>query len=245
MKIKTDIIFSILLYLLSACQKEVGFPDNGDSSSTSYQTLGTYDSTGKPNYLLPKDNISSGMITYVKSTLPEKSDLTKTMPELLTNSTIADIMITQSSDVLITFAFQNTIYANALAFYTYSTNIPPTSITDIKSITYIFPNAGAGTPLRSGDKVKIGRFEPGTSIGFVLMKGAWNPTTKTLDNTVEHYLSTDSLNPEPDPKLKRHTVIINYNAENKTLYGFENTNRASDKCDHDFNDVVFYATVTP
>jgi hypothetical protein len=185
------------------------------------------------------------MMSYIKSTLVEKSDLSKTNPDLLTKGTNADIVITQSSDVLITYAYHNTIYANALAFYTYPTNKPLTSVKDIKSITYIFPNAGAGTTLRAGDKVKIGRFDPGTSIGFVLMKNGWNTSTKTLDNNAEQYFSTDNINPEADPKLKRHTVTINYATENKSLFGFENTNRTSEKCDNDFNDVVFYATLTP
>jgi hypothetical protein len=39
--------------------------------------------------------------------------------------------------------------------------------------------------------------------------------------------------------------MLNYASESKTLLGFENTDRTSDKCDNDFNDVVFYATVAP
>ncbi|MCU7552809.1 DUF4114 domain-containing protein [Chitinophagaceae bacterium LB-8] len=244
MKIAYFATLLILLLIVGSCQKEEVLSEPSDFSSASYQTLGTYDTTGKPNYLLPKDNVSSGMISYVKSTLIEKSDLSKTNPELLTASVNTDIVLTTPSDVLITFVYQNTAYPNTLAFYTYPTNSPPTSAKDVKTITYIFPNSGIGTPLRAGDKVKIGRFEAGTSIGFVMMKGAWDPTTKIIDNKAEHYCSTDILNPELDPKLKKHAVIINYSSENKSLIGFENTNRTSEKCDNDFNDVVFYTTLT-
>lgn len=233
-----------LLLIIGACQKEP-LTKPVDFTETTYQSLGTYDSTGKPNYLLPKDPISTGMLSYVRNTLIEETDLRNTSPELLTNNTYADIAITQPSDVLITFVYQNTSPSNTLAFYTYPTGNPPSSAKDIKTITYIFPSAGKGTPLRSGDKVKIGRFEPGTTIGFVLLRGAWNNTTKTIDNNVEHYCSTDSLNPEVDPKLKKHAVSISYTSENKTLIGFENTDRTKASCDHDFNDLVFYATVTP
>jgi Domain of unknown function (DUF4114) len=243
MKINTCITLSIPLLLLCACKKEI-LSRPVDFSSASYQTLGTYDSTGKPNNLLPRDNISSEMMSYVKTTLVEKSDVSKTFPELLSKSS-ADFAITQSSDVFITYAYNNTVYSNALAFYTYPTGTPPTTGKDIKSITIIFPNAGAGTKLKAGDKVNIGRFEPGTSIGFVVLKGAWDATTKSLNNKVEHYLSTDILNPEVASSLKRHTVMLNYASENKTFIGFENTDRTSEKCDNDFNDIVFYSTVAP
>lgn len=244
MRIINYSLLLIPLLVLGACQKEP-LTKPVDFTETSYLTLGSYDSSGKPNYLLPKDPISSGMLSFVRNTLIEATDLRNTSPELLTNNTYADIVITQSSDVFITFVSQNTSPSNALAFYTYSTGNPPSRAKDIKTITYIFPSAGRGTPLRSGDKVKIGRFEPGTTIGFVILRGAWNNTTKTIDNNVEHFCSTDSLNPEVDPKLKKHAVSISYTSENKTLIGFENTDRTKAECDHDFNDLVFYATVTP
>jgi hypothetical protein len=101
------------------------------------------------------------------------------------------------------------------------------------------------TGLRAGDKIKIGRFQPGTSVGFVLLQKAWNTTTKVLNNKAVHFCSNDALNPEIDPKLKKHVVLINYPSENKVLIGFEDLDRTTSECDHDFNDVVLYATVTP
>ena len=83
----------------------------------------------------------------------------------------------------------------------------------------------------------------GTSIGFVLMQSAWSITTGTLDNNVVHFCSNDVLNPEVDPNLKKHAVLINYAPENKVLIGFEDIDRTEPKCDNDFNDVVVYATV--
>ncbi len=83
-------------------------------------------------------------------------------------------------------------------FYTYPTAKPPLRAADIKTITFIFPNAGQSSPLEAGDKVKIGRFGPGTSVGFILLHGGWNNDTSELDNKVVHYYSTDILNPEPE-----------------------------------------------
>lgn len=235
----------IIIITISACKKDpvtvpVAF------TSTTYQTLGSYDNSGTPSYLVtPRDNISPTLLSYINNTLVEKTDLRKSNPALLSTQAIADIAITQPSDAYVTFVFTLTNNANALAFYTYPTATPPASAKDIQVITYIFPSVGSGTKLKAGDKVKIGRFQAGTSIGFVLLQDAWVATTKTLNNNVVHFCSNDVLNPEVDPNLKKHAVLINYTAENKTLIGFENTNRTDKKCDNDFNDVVFYATVTP
>ena len=235
----------VITISLVTCKKDKPVTIPVEFNSTTYVTLASYDSFGKPSNLLPPDAISSNLMSYVNSILIEESDLRPRHPELLSTSAIADIAITQASDVFITFVSQITTFTNGVAFYTYSTTAPPTSPDDIKTITYFFPNAGTGTKLKPGDKLKIGRFQPGTSIGFVLLKSAWDPTTKRLNNKVVHFCSNDVLNPEVDPALKKHAVLINYAAENKVLIGFENSDRSSERCDHDFNDVILYATVTP
>jgi hypothetical protein len=215
-------------------------------NTTTYQTLGSYDDNGRPNNLETPDVISSNMKSFVNGILIEKSDLRPRHPELLSTNAIADIAITQPSDVFVTFVSQITTNSpNALAFYTYPTNTTLKSPDDIDTIKYFFPSAGSGSTLQAGDKIKLGRFQPGVSIGFVLMKGAWNPATKSIDNKVVHFCSNDVLNPEIDPSLKKHAVLVTYVPENKVLIGFENTDRSSSKCDHDFNDVVVYATVKP
>jgi hypothetical protein len=242
MKMKTYTALCIIFLIAGACKKDpVTIPV--DFSSTTYQNLGAYDSSGTPSYLLPKDPVSGGLQTYVNSILIEKSDLRPRHPELLTNPAIADITISAAADVFITFVSQLTESTNALAFYTYPTTHPPASAKDIQTITYIFPSIGLGTKLKAGDKVKIGNFQVGTSIGFVLLKNAWDPNSRTLDNKATHFCSNDVLNPEVASDLKKHAVLINYAAENKVLVGFENTDRTSKTCDHDFNDVVFYVTV--
>lgn len=243
MKMKNYSPLFALLLMFGACKKDVVLTKPVDFTATSYQSLGTYDSLGTPNYLSTPDVISSDMLSYIKTTLVEKSDLRKTHPELLTTKAIADIAITKPSDVSITFVSQITTSSNTLAFYTYPSNTPPASAKDIKTITYILPNMGLGTKLKAGSKVKIGTFEAGTSIGFVLLKGAWNAATKSIDNNAIHFCSNDVLNPEIDPNLKKHAVLINYPSENKVLIGFENTDRTDKSCDNDFNDVVIYATV--
>lgn len=231
---------ALIIFFLSACRK----PDPAKISfkTTKYESLGSYDSDGKPINLL-KDNISPEMLSFIKTSLPDGINLTKTHPELFTSSANNDIQIRQHSDVYITFVSQGSGSTNSIAFYTYPTNQPPESQEDISLITYVFPNVGNGTTLAPGDKVKIGTFEAGTSIGFVVLHSSWDLTTKKLNNNVVHFCSDDVLNPEIDPALKKHAVFIDYQSEKKTLVGFEDNDRSNPNCDNDFNDLVFYTTV--
>ena len=233
-----------LLFIFSSCQKEVQSRPVSFKETT-YNFLGPYDAYGTPDYLLARDVISPDMLSFINSIIPDQSDLRKTHPELLGSSAIADIRITQEADVYLTYVSHGAGESNAIAFYTYPTNSAPASAKDIEVITYAYPNASSKTKLVAGDKVLLGRFQPGTSIGFVLMQAAWDGTTQTLNNEAVHFCSNDVLNPEVNVNLKKHAVLIDYSAENITLIGFEDLDRTDEHCDNDFNDVVLYTTVVP
>lgn len=236
-------VFFALSILFLSCKKEEPVTRIVEFTSTTYETLGGFDTNGRPNYLMQPDVVSSSLLAYINNTLPNQSDLRTTNPSLLTTKAIADIAITSQSDVMITFVSTGAGATNTFAFYTYPTNQPPATTKDIKTITYVFPSSGANTTLQRGDKVKLGTFTAGTSIGFVLLAKGWDPVTKNINNKVVHFCSNDVLNPEVNPGLKKHAVLIDYPQENKVLIGFEDLDRTDGKCDHDFNDVVFYCTV--
>ncbi|MEO5649596.1 MAG: DUF4114 domain-containing protein [Ginsengibacter sp.] len=240
----TLLLFVILLSLAS-CKKDNSVTKPVKFTSTTYKTLGTYDAAGIPTYATTPDVISSDLLSFIYNTLPERTDLRVSNPELLTTKAIADIKITRSSEAFITFVSSGTGRTNSFGFYTYPTNQPPATTKDINTITYIFPYCGNRTTLKDGTKVDIGRFEAGTSIGFVLLQNGWDTTNHKLNNNVVHFLSNDILNPEVDPNLKKHAVLINYAPENKVLIGFEDIDRTSSDCDHDFNDLIVYCTLTP
>jgi Domain of unknown function (DUF4114) len=244
MKIKICLPLIAILFMLNACKKTI-VTKPVEFTSTQYQLLGTYDSTGKPDYLTTSDTISPALLTFIDTALPDAKNLTIKNPALFTSSAIADIVVTQQSNVFVTFVSEGAGLTNSIAFYTYPTGQPPKSADDIKLITYVFPNAGNQTPLQPGDKVLIGRFDAGTTVGFLIMENGWNLSTRQLDNNVVHFCTDDVLNPEVDPNLKRHAVLLNYAPENKVLISFEDTNRTESNCDNDFNDVVIYCTVTP
>jgi hypothetical protein len=231
-----------LLVVISSCRKDpVTKPV--EFKSTAYNTLSSYDLTGKPDNLL-HESISPDLLHFIDTLLPDGRNLSVSHPGLFTNPEIGDITITQPSTVYITFVKQSGANNNSIAFYTYPTSKPPTKPEDIKQITYFFPSAGNLSPLQAGDMVNLGNFEPGISIGFVLMQDAWSAKKHDLNNDAVHFCTNDALNPEVDPKLKKHGVLISYPPTKKVLIGFEDVDRTTSGCDDDFNDVVVYATVT-
>lgn len=231
-----------IFFMIASCHKDpVTKPVK--FTSTTYTTLSSYNIQGKPDNLL-KDTISPALLHFIDTLLPSGKNLTLSHPELFDNSGIGDITITKPSTVYITFVSQSGAWNNSIAFYTYPTNKPPTQAKDIEKIIYFFPSAGSATPLVAGDKVNIGNFNVGTSIGFVLMQNAWNTKNSSLNNDAVHFATNDALNPEVDPKLKKHGVLIYYAPEKKVLIGFEDLDRTTKECDNDFNDVLIYATVT-
>lgn len=247
MKTTKAILACSLALALFSCKKEtitkapvtkpVDFPE------TEYKVLAPYDSTtGIPNNL-EHGSVSGSLLAFIKKNLPEEKDLRETNSALLNSNTSTDFRITEKSKVSLTFVSKVTRFKNAIAFYTYPTANPPASPKDIKTITYFLPNAGVGTNLKAGDRINIGTFDAGTSIGLVLMKDAWDAGKGALNNKAVHFCYNDVLNPEVSPSLKKHVVLLNYEPENKILIGFEDIDRTSSECDHDFNDVVMYASI--
>ena len=242
---------NILFFLLfavsfSACKKE---PVNGGSTPvvftvTKYINMGSYNDKGVPDYLVAGDQPSKELISFINTQLPEYSDIRTSHPEYLKN---ADLSLAVKSEVFITFMDEGTGFTNTLGYYLYKTGSSPKKAEDIQNIVYMFPNSSKATlgGLVAGDKISLGVIEAGTSIGFVLLEKAWNPLTKTVNTKAPHYCSNRELNPENRDELKQHTALFEYPAENKTIIGFEDINRTLPECDHDFNDVVIYATVKP
>jgi len=207
-------------------------------------TLGTFDSEGVPDYLETSDVISPELLAFISASLPESKPVPTYHPAFLASDAQTNIDIIAIADVWVTFVHEGAGYKNVLGFYTYDTGNPPATVEDISEVTIIFPNvsfAGSGGGLQSGDKVRIGRFDPGTSVGFVLLANGWNGS---INNGLRQLFSHEGLNPETNPDLQQHNVLL-YDAQNELfLLGFEDLNRM-ESSDEDFNDAVFYISSNP
>ncbi|AMR30135.1 hypothetical protein A0256_01230 [Mucilaginibacter sp. PAMC 26640] len=218
------------------------------SSPGAFEYMGAYDNSGVPKYLeATSDVISADLLSYINASLPETQDVRKLHPSYLQSSATADLIITKTADVWITFVSEGAGYLNTLCYYTYPTGSAPKSASDISKVTYIFPNAslpGSGGGLKSGSKVKLGRFDAGISIGFVLLANAWNSGARLVDHSATKFYSTTACNPETTADLKKHTVLLYSETQNLYLIGIDDQNRQGGS-DNDFNDLLFYATSNP
>lgn len=197
---------------------------------------------GIPKYLeKEQDVIDAQTLQYINSSLPESVPVMDHHPEYLRSGVSPVLHITKRTPVMLTFVSEGASYQNTLAYYTYPTNNPPKSPDDIKKATFIFPNAsvgGSGGALKPGDKVNLGTFDEGTTIGFIVLRNSW--TSTDIETGVNKFYSTDEFNPESNANLKKHTIILNDNEHNHFLIGFEDIQREETYCDNDFNDIVFF-----
>lgn len=202
---------------------------------------------GVPANLEPqRDVISSTLLAYINASLPESQPVPTYHPTYLAGGKKTTLDIIDLADVWLTFVHEGAGWKNAIGYYTYSTDTPPQSLDDISTINIVFPNLsyqGSGGGLKSGDKVNLGRFEPGTSIGIVLLANGWD----TYSSEGYYYLifADNNLNPESDPSLRQHNVLL-WDEENELfLLGFEDINREERGCDQDFNDAIMFVTSNP
>jgi len=236
------------------------FDINGTKTNTifKYVTNAGADALGKPNFLEPtNDVISKDLLANINYSVPEGKNLANSVKgsSYLSSNATSNINLVSASDVWLTFVHEGAGNRNSLGFYTYPTNNPPTSLANIDTITFVFPNSslyGSGGNLQSGNKVKLGNFKAGTTIGFVLYSDGWNASLGGANvKTGNTAFFTDSyLNPEKKATNRKHTVLLDYkdvNNGNTPFYivGFEDLNRESGGCDHDFNDNLFYVTSNP
>lgn len=212
-----------------------------------YAYLGTFDGQGKPNYLDPQnDVINPTFLENINASLPERMPVMTYHPDYLTSTAETNLNIDALSDVWLTFLTEGAGYKNSLAFFTYPTNTPPTNANQIDTLKFVFPNAsmvGSGGGLVAGNRVNIGRFPAGTSIGFALVANGWNGTG--VSNVYHTVYSIDNLNPEPLASQRRHTVLLHDQSQDLFLIGFEDILRNSSGCDNDFNDLLFFAKSNP
>ncbi|MFZ4401837.1 MAG: LruC domain-containing protein [Bacteroidales bacterium] len=247
-EIKLPIIGGKATYIFGGINKVKSSYEIINPKSTAFiKYLGSYNTQGLPHYLQTKDHIDQTTLTDINSWLPEYKSVPTYNPQYLASSNETNVMINQLADVFVTFVHEGAGYMNVLGFYTYNKNNPPTSASQIDSITIILPNAslaGSGGALSSGDKVKIGTFPANTGIGWVLFANGWNGNNVNANAT--KYYSDPSFNPESSAANKQHTVLLHDASRGLFLCGFEDMNRNPNVgADNDFNDLIFYVKSNP
>jgi LruC domain-containing protein len=155
-------------------------------------------------------------------------------------------VITELCDVWVSFVTEGAGYRNSLGFFTFPSNNPPTSVSQITPHKIIMPNTslvGSSGGMVSGDKVYIGQFPANTTIGWFIVADGWTTAGNVSTNKPVYY-SIPSLNPEVAANKKKHSILVYDSIEEKLLVGFEDLPRENGS-DEDFNDLIFYAKANP
>ncbi|GAB2993505.1 LruC domain-containing protein [Cyclobacterium sediminis] len=218
------------------------------ASSETFMTLGSWNSKGKPRYLVGSDEISDQLLKNINSSLPENEDLRRSNPEAISDKYKRELFVSEDAEVWVTYVHTGGSYRNAIGYYWYKEGEAPKTPADIKNKTIIFPNAQYGV-LHSGNKVKLvgpkdGAFEKDTYIGWFLISNGWQGGNLTYGNGV--FYADKNLNTFNEKEELRDQMVFLYDAtEQILLMGWEDIRRDYSGCDHDFNDVMFYATWNP
>lgn len=232
----------------------VRIDDEGSATSTKSTTatqftlnyLGTWKRDGTPRYLVADDVITAEFLADINNALPENQPVPEYHPNYLWEIYQQNIHLIAPAEIWITFVSEGAGYTNTLAYYTFDKNNPPQTIDDITEVTVIFPNVSfknSGGGLYSGDKVYLGTFPSGTSLGWLLMTDAWDAGSRSVGDGIDNLFSHENLNPETDPLYQQHVVLLQDDAREKFIISFEDLVRPGG--DNDFNDAIFYATVDP
>ncbi len=223
---------------------------NGRSSArlaaASLTYLSTYNSSGVPDNLEPeRDVVSSELLSFINASLPEGQPVPVAHPRYLAEEAESNLIVEEQADVWMTFVHEGAGYRNVLAYYTYPTGSAPATADDLDSLVIVFPNAsfaGSGGGLYTGDKVHLGTFDAGTTIGFALLANGWNGTESTTGRHAVY--SNNEYNQESTVEKRYHSVLL-YDEDNELfVVGLEDLNRDGNS-DDDFNDAVFYLTANP
>lgn len=210
------------------------------------KAIGTFNSLGVPSYLItPNDIIDAAFLTDINNALPEYNPVPTAHPAYLNANNETNLDFQKISDVWVTFVHEGAGYRNVLCYYKYNSANPPSTVSDIDTLYAIFPNTSfvnSGGGLVSGNKVKIGTFAPGTTIGWAIIANGYNGSAITAGAGT--FYSNSALNPETNVNLKKHCILLNDVNRDKFLLSFEDLNRAAG-ADNDFNDAIFYVTSNP
>jgi LruC domain-containing protein len=218
-----------------------------------YYYLSTFNAQGVPANLEPvNDVIDASFISEVIALLPERVPMDL---GLIDPSFDDEIHLTQDTEISLTFLHEGAGYKNTLAFFKYNTSNPPATKADVDSIFIIFPNSsaqGSDGGLQAGNRVKLGSFKAGTSLGWILLQNAWNSGSQQTNTSSINWFSQPSFNSNngangtagPSAATSQHHVALIDRNRQRIVLGFEDINRDNIGSDLDFNDALFYVSAS-
>lgn len=221
-------------------------PSTSFGAAEDYKFMGTYNDWGRPDYLekpdLTAETITPEFLKLLNSSFTPGVPVLKTHPEYLKDNTIDVINVKDKTDLFISFLYNKTENNNMFGYYTYPTGKAPADPSEISDVKIIFPNASfkySNGDMEFGDKVNLGTFDAGTSVGFILIQDGWNAFKKGYLEKAQAYYSDAQLNPGQGVEQK-HTVVLYDDATKGFLVGFQDEDSPIEE--RSFATNVFFVT---
>ncbi|MEI6173474.1 MAG: LruC domain-containing protein [Bacteroidota bacterium] len=209
--------------------------------------MSTFNSQGVPNNLMPaNDPVDQVLMNDINKALPEYRNEIVAHPEWFTGNPPNNIEILSLSDVYITYITEGAGWMNTLGFFTFNTSSPPATASAIDTIHIIFPNvsnAGSGGGLNPGNKIYLGKFPAGKSIGFALVPHGWNGSQTYVGPSNDVWYSIPAFN-TTDPLMLKHLFFFKDPSRQQVMFTLEDQGKYQG-ADLDCNDNVFYLTISP
>lgn len=199
---------------------------------------GYQQSTGKPDDVVwAYDQYTPEFFARINNALPEAH----INEAFMTDDEGSTISLSESAEVFVTFIHEGAGYRNSFGFFTFDPQNPPQSHDEVQE-TIIFPNLSY-PHLTNGHRLSLGTFPAGTHIGFFIAANGFWYDTGVKPFKVPYYYSLKHLNPESDPSLRQHLVMLYDQEFSEVILGFEDLPRTWG--DNDFNDAVFSVKTSP
>ncbi len=194
--------------------------------------------------------IPDGIMPAINGVFQQGVDITDDYPQLLGKVPALNITRTNGINRLkLTFVHSDGTVPYTLCYYTYPTATPPTSPADVR-LTVALPSAtfkAQGGALATGYSVDlkywngggyVAGFPKGSSIGFCIIKGGFDPSTGNIADGARYY-SHPELN-------EGYQQLVGFAHSDKAnfIFGMEASDRAGE-CDMDFNEMIFIVQTFP
>ena len=194
--------------------------------------------------------VETTFLDDIAVTLPEGQDIRVHAPELIAGEADPTIRLSADANLWVTFLHEGSAQRNVLGYYTYPADTPPERIDQVAHVV-LFPNAsfawdgGNDRGLQSGHRVYLGQFPAGTAIGFFLAADGWITDGCGVRQDATGLYAQPGLNPEADEALRPHMVLVRDDDGGRLVLGIEESDRASESSDHDFNDLLISIEADP
>ncbi len=206
-----------------------------------------YDSQGVPGNLMPvNDPVSQQTMQDINTALPEYKNEVANHPGYFVPSVPNNIDILAPSEVYMTYITEGAGWMNSLGYFTFNTNQPPATAAQIDTIHLVFPNVsnnGSGGGLYPGNKVHLGHFGAGKSIGFVVVPHGWNGIGTYVGPGSDVWYSIPAFN-TTDPQMLKHLLLFNDPLRQQIMLSYEDMGKYQGS-DLDCNDGILYISVDP